>query len=314
MVADLGDRSLGSLDGGKSQPTSTTPTTSGTSTSPPTPGADSSAPVPSYCNGITLYASFDSKLTGDVGGQSTQTTGGVSQVPQGKFGGALSLVHDPANTTDGAALYFISQNGGASPWPEDVGSLAVWYRQAPGTAWGANPLAPVLYRPVATLPPAPLATAGLAFYLFDDADRSAGLYEMVTDPQNPQKAILTTDIDSQLPFLRGDFNHYFTAWQKNAAPTAYFAVNGGLGIRTDGTAAAAPTPGAGELHSPFKGYTSAPWASQGPAVGVRLGGVGTNTPDGLFDDLVIWNRIVSFDELAALYKATTSVGDTCKLH
>ena len=60
VVADLGDRTLGEIDGGSSAtqrsdsgtaPTSTTTTTATTTTPPPG--------TPTWCAGIVLYASFD---------------------------------------------------------------------------------------------------------------------------------------------------------------------------------------------------------------------------------------------------------------
>ena len=309
MVADLGDRTLGEIDGGSAAtrrseagttPTSTTTTTATTTTPPPT--------APTWCAGIVLYASFDGRLTGDRGWSHAETLGTIANAPTAKFGGGASLTHDG----NGAALFLLTDATNA--WPDDVGSLAVWYKQAPGTVWGTTPQsAPVLYRPVGTVPPAALQTAGLAFYLFFDGTASTGLFELSN--QNQQE-VLTVPQGSMAPYLRAnDFNHYFTAWRRTGGgPTAYFAVNGGSGIEVaSGTADPQPPDSGTEQLSGFKAFTSAPWSSEGPAIALRLGGPPENSPDGVFDDLVVWNRVLSFEEAASVFASTTAVGAACRL-
>jgi hypothetical protein len=317
LIADLGERTLG-------DPNATGPeagmrdTGSRTEDSEVPDGVE--PPPPSYCDGIVLYASFDGKLTGDVGGESTFSRGGVTLSTQGKFGGALSLVRD-ASTSDtlqeGAALYFQATDAG-NPWPDTVGSLSVWFRSAPE----GRPQFPVLYRPVGSFPPDALLPTGLAFYLLhgdldaaSPADDDMGLYQNTAG--NPDlHRVLTFPIGEVAPFLRaGDYNHYFTAWRNaDAGPTAYMALNGGLGVVFDGSAPSYPDAASGgELPVPYRGFTSKVWTSPNAPIGLRLGGVGTNSPEGLIDDLVVWNRVLSFDEAAAVYTAGKAVGEVCKL-
>jgi hypothetical protein len=42
-------------------------------------------------------------------------------------------------------------------------------------------------------------------------------------------------------------------------------------------------------------------------------GAGSNVPDGTLDDLAVWNRVLSFDEAAAIYSAGKAIGDVCGL-
>jgi hypothetical protein len=306
VVADLGDRTL---DGGSSAaqktdaaPTATTTTTTTTTATAP-PG-----PTPSYCTGIVLYASFDGKLTGDRGWSNAETLGPITTTPAAKFGGGASLSHD----TNGGALFLLPD--AAHPWPDDVGSLAVWYKQTPGTVWGsAGETAPVLYKPVAAVQGLPEPSAGLGFYLFFDGTATTGLFDL-SGPG--QQEILTVPQASTAPYVRAnDFNHYFTAWNRTGAgPTALFAVNGGSGIEVaSGTADPQPPDSGAEQLSGFKAFTSTPWASEGPAVALRLGGQPNNNSDGIYDDLVVWNRVLSFEEAAAVFAATTAVGAACHL-
>jgi hypothetical protein len=313
LIAGLGDVTLATSDAGES--------TTEDSGQPNPVTADSgttdagSTTTPTFCTGITLYASYDTKFTGDRGGDTIYGRGGVTQTASGKFGPGLSLMHDASAADDGAALYYVAGSAG-NPWPESTGSLAVWYRQAPGTVWGAPAQeAPVLYRPVVTLPPATLQTAGLAYFLFGFAsDTAAGVSGLIERSGVDQHPFLAFDQSAQAPYLRpNDFNHYFAAWQVNVAPTAFYAINGGLGVALNGAAPTYPEGDGGELHTPYKSFTSVQWVSEGRPIGFRLGGTGSNTPDGTLDDLVIWNRVITFDELAAVYSANRPVGDVCKL-
>jgi len=308
LVADLGDRTLaGATDAGPEteEDARSNPTDTGvvvTDTGPP----------PSYCTGITLYASFDTKLTGDVGGDATLKVGGVTQTASGKFGGALSLVHTNDAPEDGAALYFNSSANG-NPWPKQVGSLSVWYRVAPG----ATPDIPVLYRPVASVPPADLVTSGLTYYLRNDVDDVFGLHQHGGGATDRSDQILVFPVSAGAPYLKqADYNHYFTAWRQGTTPTAFLALNGGTGTPfSDPGDVVYPDAGTdGELLVPYRGFTSQPWDLGDDAVGVRLGGPGTNSPEGFLDDLVIWSRVLGFEEVAALYASGQSVGSACRLH
>lgn len=299
LVANLGDRTLATDDGGA--PTAD-PTT--TATTPPT-GSIDPGPPPSYCTGITLYATFDAKLEGDVGGATTTQVGGVSRTQAGKFGGALSLLRTPSTVNEGAALFYTG-----NPWPRDAGSIALWFRVAPG----ATPEIPVLYRPIGSAPAAPLVTSGLTFYLRNDIRNQLGLYE--EGGGDAANEVLTFDVANAAPFLRtNDYNHYFASWRQGTAPTAFIALNGGLGaVLGTPTDAVYPDAGTnGELRVPYRGFTSLPWIPGAEPTGLRLGGPGNNAPEGFYDDLVIWNRVVSFEELAALYGSGKSVGEACKI-
>jgi hypothetical protein len=304
LVADLGDRTLAS-DASTKPNGDATPKDGSTTPEDDGSAADVPAIPPSYCTGIVLYATFDTKVEGDRGGGTTLKLGDVTQSAQGgKFGGALSLVRGSAAPDAAAALYFLANDAG-NPWPEKTGSVSLWFRQ---TGTNDNP---VLYRPVATIPPATLRTAGLAVYLENQGGNQFGLYEKGQDP------VFTFNVNAVAPYLRkGEYNHYFTAWTQTGAPTAYIAINGGLGVAFADGGQNYPDAAndAGDLRVPYRGFTSRPWiVEQSPPVGLRLGGLSGNAPEGTYDDLVVWDRVLTFAEAAAVYSAGKSVGDACKL-
>jgi hypothetical protein len=48
-------------------------------------------------------------------------------------------------------------------------------------------------------------------------------------------------------------------------------------------------------------------------VALRLGGSSTNSPEGTIDDLVVWNRVLTFEEAQTVYSAGKSIGEICRL-
>ena len=48
-------------------------------------------------------------------------------------------------------------------------------------------------------------------------------------------------------------------------------------------------------------------------IAFRLGATAQSAPDGEIDDVVVWNRVLSFAEMEDVYKANAPVGDVCKL-
>jgi hypothetical protein len=293
LIADLGDRTLAAPDAGRDaaiiEPEEV-------------PDGRAEPGVPGYCEGIILYASFDRALTGERGGKSVTPVGGAALTAEGRFQGGLSLVTDAAAPDEGAALFFL---GGAN-WPAAAGSLSIWYRAVPG---GAE--AGVLYRPVASVPPARLQTSGLAFFLrLDIGDPTTGLVEQATTP------VLMFPESDVAPFMRPKaFNHFFTAWRNDTAPTAFFALNGGTG-QAFGDASGIDQPDAavdGELRAPYRAFTSQPWTAGADPIALRLGGFGTNAPEGTVDDLAVWNRVLSFDEARAVFAADTPIGTACNI-
>jgi hypothetical protein len=280
----------------------------GSGPSDDTSSGQDAAPPPSYCQGLVLYASLDTGYAPELGTASAIPGDQARLVPEGRFGGGVALIADAGARNPMAAVYFAREDGGPPVYPEAEGSLAVWYNGV-----HINTEMPILYRPVATLPPAPLQAAGL---LLMSSGAQFGLFDARDFP------VLTFPTSAVGPYLRDDtFNHFVTSWRGDAggAPTAYLTINGGLGevVFDAGVAIpdyhdAVPTD-AGELHVPYRGYTSRPWNNNASAVALRVGGPTVNAPNGIADDLALWNRVLTFDEIAALYRANTPIGQVCRL-
>ena len=49
--------------------------------------------------------------------------------------------------------------------------------------------------------------------------------------------------------------------------------------------------------------TTVPWPEQEPFSNLRIGGLKGSTPQGEMDDFAVWNRVLEFDEFAALYSS-----------
>lgn len=275
--------------------------------------ADVAPLLPSFCNGIVLYASFDSTLTPELGTTQPVVGGFARLTPAGHFGGGLELRDDAGLLDGGAALYLVRVDGGPPVFPESQGTLSIWYSGIPTAAM------PVLYRPVVALPPAPLETAGLALAGFPP------FFGLVHQPPGGgQTNILAFQKTSVRPYLDDvDFNHFVTAWRRGdagGAPTAMMALNGGLGKIFDAGpdapdySDASPTE-AGALLVPYRGYASTTWdydASVSP-IALRIGGTSVNAPQGIADDLAVWDRVLSFDEMAAMYDAKQPIAAVCHL-
>jgi hypothetical protein len=312
VVACGGDDESGSssnLDGGDEA----NPNSDGQST--PDDGRGVDAGPPAYCDGIVFYASFDKVLTPERGGGTASSAGHVTAEPQGQFGGAIGLVPDSGDPDSGAAHYFVAGEAGAA-FPIAGGSLSLWFRAALSTS-DPQHSSQVVYRPVGSLPPDPLVSSGLLLTRLNDR---FGLYSV--EPQT--RPILTFSLRELAPYMRaGGFNHWITAWKESpeggAGPSAYMALNGGVGeVLSDASVDAdyrdASPDDAGNLRVPFRAYSSSAWAVVNPPVALRLGApTPSSSLDGTVDDVVVWNRVLGFDEMAAVYGARAPIGDVCGL-
>jgi hypothetical protein len=168
---------------------------------------------------------------------------------------------------------------------------------------------------MANLPPAPVQTAGVILANY------AGSFGVIHEPGGAGIQFIHTFPPSVVrPYLRdGDFNHLVTAWRRGASakPTAYLVLNGGLGEVLSDAGIDAPDyrdaqpNDAGRLAVPYRGYASSPWDYDASTVAFRVGGNGPNSPQGTFDDLAVWSRVLSFEEMADVYRAGVSIGTAC---
>lgn len=275
-------------------------------------------PPPSFCRGIVLRVSFDRGIVPDEGGGRVRPDTGV-RLAEGKFERGVELT----NTTDGGApaVFFDrasadagdggGDGGDAGPppvvYPEREGSVAYWYRR---TAPSARSVLESHVRPLGRGRP------GLVMAREND---DFGLF---TDLSGPP--VLVLSVTELAPYLRaGGFDHVAYAWRASDADAgvrslARLAVNGGLGavLADAGADAAAPSDAgpsdAGELRLPYRAETARPHGVAGLLDTLRLGGVPGTAPQGVFDDFVVWDRALSFDEMAAVFRAGVDVGTACR--
>lgn len=268
--------------------------------------APDSAGPPTFCEGIVLFASFDQRVEAELGGGVTRDAGSVGLV-DGRFGRALSLV---STTGQGALVYYDRGDGGAPVvYPEAEGTLAYWFKP---TAEATNTRVHV--RPLGS----GTASAGLAIASV------GGSFGLWTDLGGAR--VLTFSEADLSPFLRAsDFDHLAFVWKRGdvdaGAPfLARLAVNGGSGeVIGDASVDAAQfadasTDDAGNVRVPYRAQTNAPWPEAfAPLATLRLGGVAQTSAQGAFDDLAVWSRALSFEEIEALYRSGASVRDRCGL-
>lgn len=285
-------------------------------------GAKVDAGPPTYCAGIVTYVSFDEGGRAEVGGGVARIEGPDAAVPlaSGRFGNAAAL----RGAVDGggiASIFFdrrdagdggdggADEAGSAMIYPEAEGTLAFWYRQTDLSTNFRSFIRP--YGLGSSRAGLTVASENGQFGLWGDLGG---------------QALLTFAEADIAPFLRGsDFDHYAYAWKRanpdaGQPPFASLILNGGLGeVFADGGfdaaayADAAPDD-AGNLFVPYRARTTRTWpVSLGQLVTLRVGGVVGTAPQGSFDELAIWNRVLSLEELAELYKSTLSLRDACHL-
>ncbi len=268
---------------------------------------DGSAPdafvPPAFCSGLVLYSSFDNGIALERGTADTIPYGQVQQADGGKFGNAVLLDTHGGGPDASAAVYYVKRDGGPAVVPEAAGSISLWYRAEPSV--GADQ--PVIYRTVGSILPAPLVNAGLSLV---SPNPQFGLYNQ-TSALNP---VLAFPKVALAPYLRqGGFNHYATAWREGDAggqTTAMMVLNGGLGQRFDMDASAPDATPDGSV--PYRASTKTPWNNPAEALGYRLGGPTFNSAQGAIDDFAVWDRVLSFEEMAEIYKVGLPIRQACR--
>jgi hypothetical protein len=239
-----------------------------------------------YCNGITFYVTFDGTFTSQEG-VAPETVPFLPTFVDGKFGKAVDLRSNTAGGTYGGVAYPVTLDAGTS-YSATIGTMAMWVQPGWSQPCGAQhgfvkpkddpfPSASTAGPEMVCVPGPGLL--GAHVHQDDGGDTYAGL------------PIKGSGVASS--WKDKDWNFIVATWSE-AAPSLGFALNGGT---TPDTAAS----------------TSAPWTpNEKNARFVRIGSP-QNPPDAVVDEFAIWNRILSTQEIAALYAAQQPIGAVCKL-
>jgi hypothetical protein len=240
--------------------------------------ADAGGAPPSFCQGITLYLAMDGTLTGAPAYPPVVADGGaaVAQFGPGKFGQAALL-----SAANSGAYYPASGALGTTVQVAE-GSVAMWIQPM----WSLPPSVTHAFFKVA----GDLAStsAGPA----SGAD-NVGLVTQVTLADGGT-AQVTIGVDAAAPLLLPSaFNHVVSTWDETSGLLS-FTLNGG--------------PGAGAAV-----FEDLGWAPLDPVVTYfRLGGVpNDDEPDAWVDEVAVWNRTLSAQEIAALYLTGAPLGASC---
>lgn len=269
---------------------------------------------PSYCDGIVFYASLDGTYGPERGGAPGQGFGGAKLVASGKFAGAAELYEDGGGDAGSTVYYFTPPDGGAAWYPDKVGTVSLWYR---GNALTDVSGSPVMWRVTGSIPPDPVLGGGLALV---SSTTQFGLLEVNHAQQ--QQTILTFPRSTMQRYVDpAGFNHFVTGWQRGDAstPTAVMMVNGGTGKIYGDAGADAPSYAdaqpndSGDLLVPYRASRARGWDTDASPLAFRLGGTAASASEGQIDDVVVWNRLLSFSEMEALYASGAPVGATCNL-
>jgi hypothetical protein len=268
---------------------------------------------PTFCTGIVFYSSFDQAAIAEIGAGPTRPDGGIS-FADGRYAEAVSLV---AGDAGAMAVFYDREDAGpdAAPttpiiYPEQEGTLAYWYRRT----------APITSTFACHVRPFGASNSALGIVIAKQGSQFGLWTNLGGQP------VLTFSEEQLAPFMRGtDFDHIAMAWRTGDADAgkaslARLAINGGLGeIVADGgydaeavVAADASPDDAGNPRFPYRAESTTPFPG-GSLRTLRIGGVASTAPQGSFDDLAIWNRVLSFEEIAELYESGSDLRSVCGL-
>lgn len=236
---------------------------------------------PSFCNGLVLYARFDGSLVTAQGLDPDQPP--ATSFDAGKYGGAALL-----SGANGALYYRQGDGGFRYPRPGE-GTIAMWLR--PLWTWPSS-TDRILWKalPDRTTGLAPTVTPHLRSDVNDAFFGSTN-----TGPDGGTVSAGAT-FDELVPYWRDkEWNHLAETWSQSA-PTLTFTLNGASGDP-----------------SVTHRETSAPWLAGTSTFAFLRVASNIASTDAFYDDLALWERALSLEEIRALYAANAPLGDVCGL-
>ncbi len=271
----------------------------------PPAGEDAALHAPSFCTGIVLYANLDTTFAAQVGGIDASVYGGTKLEDAGRFGGSVAL--DPS--TNGSWILYGEGAGGTFEFPEKEGSIALWAR----LPIDAPQKDGIYFRTVADVDAGTGTSQPIGLTLKHELTSRFGIVNEGTG----EKDLLTFPWQAVKPHLRSDaFNHFAVAWRETDAggPTAFLAINGGTGERYDDAGADASVYVDDAGNRAYRAVSTSVWGYRSAPTALRLGGSAPPTaPNADIDELAVWSRVLSFEEMDALHRSPVPVGVACKL-
>jgi hypothetical protein len=239
---------------------------------------------PPYCDGIVIYARLDTSMTSVEGQTAMAADSGPSAatfVP-GKFdGGALV-------SGVGSATYYASD--ASAPWSREAGTVSFWLKPT----WAWPPTAErIFWKPSPDHAPGTSTSAGPNVLVMTSPP-----FLGVWNPEPGGVAAVNAGATfAQLtPYWKNlDWNLLVGTWRATPSQLA-FVLNGG----------------SDEAGITFR-ETDAAWAPESTTISyVRLSS-DTFPADVVYDDLTLWDRVLTIDEIRAIYAAPISIGGACGL-
>ena len=240
----------------------------------PADGGNDAAQRPSFCSGIELYLPFDGTLDARSG-QPPDLPPAIGFAP-GKFGQGADLTG-----SSGTAIYYAATYNGRTTYSLTGGTLAMWVKplwQPPCAVMTPS----VLFKPRSARAVTPVSagpvmgcTSTLTGVAVTAPDGGA------TEVGYPSGVVPNWN--------SGGWNHLVGTWS-SASPTLQFAVNGTTLVST-----------------------SAPWEPNDSPVNFLRVGSESSLPRSIFDEIVLWSRVLTAMEIADLAASPVSVADACGL-
>lgn len=236
-------------------------------------GGNDASQRPTFCKGIELYLPFEGTLNA-ASGQPPDLPPTLAFVP-GKFGQGADLTNN-----SGVAIYYASTYLGRTTYSLTRGTVGMWVK--PTWQPPCAPTAPsVLFKPRSSH----ATTAPSAGPLIECKGGLMGV--SVNLPDGGLTEVGSSGVVAN--WNSGGWNHLVGTWS-STSPTLQFAVNGATPIST-----------------------AMPWdPNESPVNFLRIGSE-VSAPRSVFDEIVLWSRVLPAQEIAELAASPISVGAACGL-
>jgi hypothetical protein len=244
------------------------------------PSDTSDSGLPTFCSGITFYAPFDGALASKAG-ESPESPPTLPFADAGKFGQAVDLTGGVSFST----LYYPAAFNTTVIYSAARGTFALWIKPTWSQPCSSDHalIKPKVDRMNLAVGGGPQITCG-------PGTGTLGAVVNEGDGGTVQAGLPLATVSTV--WNAADWNHLVATWDQ-ALPQLTFDLNGGgVGAHAENTNK---------------------WVPGEPTVNyVRLGSTST-LPQALYDEVVIWDRVLSPTEITAVHALTVALGTACKM-